>query len=390
MENEIPSKPKGRELRRQYNIKKKQKINPADGSDGKKISSESNKIANSFKILRQHLEKKRDADVEEILNSEELSPEEKKIKIDLINREFEEKISDEQGVEKYEDVSIPLELSEEDEKEKAQQEMNADLAAGLADAVILNKDMNDRIENEENSEPILNDLSHEEIGHSSIVDEGNSIEVLKDFKYEENGELSIEERVELKSIVAEKIIEIEAALERVENEFGYFLEGHLKEPKFNHLIQKEIIALVENLKKIKNIINIGDNITHTTSEEILKLIHETDDLIKISNPKEWEQELLKFKESLEKENIEFSQEQKEKISVATELFKKKKFIETLMDKADWSGYREADKEVAIELVIKAQLRLVMEKMKNIFNTEEISEKAIGEIFNNLKHKKINN
>ncbi len=390
MENEIPSKPKGRELRRQYNIKKKQKINPADGSDGKKISSESNKIANSFKILRQHLEKKRDADVEEILNSEELSPEEKKIKIDLINREFEEKISDEQGVEKYKDVSIPLELSKEDEKEKAQQEMNADLAAGLADAVILNKDMNDRIENEENSEPILNDLSHEEIGHSSIVDEGNSIEVLKDFKYEENGELSIEERVELKSIVAEKIIEIEAALERVENEFGYFLEGHLKEPKFNHLIQKEIIALVENLKKIKNIINIGDNITHTTSEEILKLIHETDDLIKISNPKEWEQELLKFKESLEKENIEFSQEQKEKISVATELFKKKKFIETLMDKADWSGYREADKEVAIELVIKAQLRLVMEKMKNIFNTEEISEKAIGEIFNNLKHKKINN
>lgn len=238
---------------------------------------------------------------------------------------------------------------------------------------------------EESAESVLTDLNHEEIGHPVTVGEEEP-PVVEEFEIEDNGELSAEEREELKSIVAEKITEIEKDLERIENEFGDFLENHGRgaaEFEFKHYIQKEIITLGDNLKKLKDV-RINNHITHASSEEILKLIHESDDLIRVSSKDEWEQELEKFKEGSEKEEFEFSEAQKEKISIVAELFRKNKFIERLKNESEWNGYREVDKEVMIELLTKAQLRQAMAKMKKVFDTEEIIEKTVDEVFNILK------
>ncbi|KKP84541.1 MAG: hypothetical protein UR82_C0003G0002 [Candidatus Moranbacteria bacterium GW2011_GWF1_35_5] len=222
------------------------------------------------------------------------------------------------------------------------------------------------------------------------------VRVVEDVNNEDDaGEGAIETEEEILS--AKEISELVALVKEIKEEKGNldidkielskkfkdFLWAHKEEKEFNKGLLKAIHLLDDRFAEIDRKfrqMNVDGQATRELLDEIKKIDSEMVALWK----SDWKEELKKFK--LEKEDLEFSEMQKDKIKIITELFEKKKFIENLLGEAEWRGYREMDKETAIELIVKANLRLVMGKMKKVFDNDEISEKAINKIFDSLNKK----
>ena len=227
----------------------------------------------------------------------------------------------------------------------------------------------------ENTEEVLTDLNHEEIGHPAPETINDDMPVIDEFEIKDTIELSEEEKVlsseELKKVLSlerrEKMSENREALRK---KFGSFILRHQGE-EFGKVMLHRILDLDDKFAQINRKfkkMEESDEMDENILNEINKLDGEIINLVS-SN---WEDELLKFKESSEGAEFKFTEKEKNIVEKSKEIANR--FVEGARSKFPWEKFPQ--ERVDFTLETQAVFFLMEEFRKRKFfagNEESVAE-----------------